>query len=250
MKSVEELQLSHEALQIGVPDGMMRFTEDITIPYTTESKFGFEFFRWRSPEMVAEMDCFIEHARGKKCFMDVGALHGVFSLVFTALNPDGVAYAIEPHAESFISLCKQINGDEQVIAFCDALSDHDGVLSMGMEWGMHLVAGLPNGASDVPCTTADLFCAGYLIKPDLIKIDVEGHEAHVLRGLKATIADHHPTIFLEIHPKRLAACGEDVQEMLEALMTQGYSATDTLTNEPIGWMEILAKTEDSRIIFT
>ena len=41
--------------------------EDIVLEIIPESRFGFEFFRFRSPEMVAECEQFIKYAKENKC---------------------------------------------------------------------------------------------------------------------------------------------------------------------------------------
>ena len=49
-----------------------------------ESRIGFEYFCHWAPEMVKEMDVFIELTKNKRTLLDIGALHGIFSLVFAA----------------------------------------------------------------------------------------------------------------------------------------------------------------------
>ena len=39
--------------------------------------------------------------------------------------------------------------------------------------------------------------------PDMISIDVEGSEWMVLRGAVKTLEDHHPRIYLSLHPEFL-----------------------------------------------
>jgi FkbM family methyltransferase len=43
----------------------------------------------------------------------------------------------------------------------------------------------------------DLLATGQAAPPDIVKIDVEGHEAAVLRGMQQTIRRHQPVIFFE-----------------------------------------------------
>jgi FkbM family methyltransferase len=43
----------------------------------------------------------------------------------------------------------------------------------------------------------------YSLKPDILKIDVEGFEMDVLKGAVKTIKRHHPKIILEVHTKAL-----------------------------------------------
>ena len=50
----------------------------------------------------------------------------------------------------------------------------------------------------VVCRTVDdLVASGLIPPPTLVKIDVEGHEAEVIKGMQKTIAEHRPVIFLE-----------------------------------------------------
>lgn len=66
-----------------------------------------------------------------------------------------------------------------------------------------------------------------LPKVDFIKIDVEGHELHVLRGACATIAKHRPKMFIESCPdtlKRQRAAAKDLHDLVESM---GYQILDS-----------------------
>lgn len=224
-----------------------------------EAIYAFQFFTHHSPEMISEMECFMEVARGKKCFFDIGALYGVFSTVFVALNPGSKAYAFEPHPDSFKTLQGNAALTEGIEPRLEALSDYNGFLPMHQEWGMHLVAGY-GGPPDTPadvnegkhyCIIGDDFCFSRASYSDLFKIDVEGHEMKVLRGLRRVLTDLTPTILLEIHPERLKAEGDSVDGLLALLSGIGYTqALDTRTKQATTFEDISRIEQDSRIIFT
>lgn len=70
--------------------------DGLTIKIDKESAEPFSWFCWRSPEMVEELDFFISRVRGVESFADVGANHGIFSLVFLKLNPSGRVLSVDP----------------------------------------------------------------------------------------------------------------------------------------------------------
>lgn len=54
---------------------------------------------------------------------------------------------------------------------------------------------------EVKTNTLDNFTKEKNVPPDLIKIDVEGHELSVLKGAEHYISTHHPTLIIEIEQR-------------------------------------------------
>lgn len=60
---------------------------------------------------------------------------------------------------------------------------------------------------NIKSTTVDQYVRDFNLKPDLIKIDVEGFEYFVLEGAKTTIRENNPIIILSYHPNLLLKNG-------------------------------------------
>jgi len=129
-----------------------------------------------------------------------------------------------------------------------AFSDYNGEVKMKKEWE-HLIDD-KDGDEVVVCKTGDDFCNDLKVVPDIIKIDTEGSELKVLRGIKDTLSKHHPIIFLEIHAQRIKDYGDNLRDICDLLKGIGYSATDCVSGNKITYDEIELSTEDTRIIFT
>ena len=80
---------------------------------------------------------------------------------------------------------------------------------------------------DTPFMTIDDICASRQLKPAILKIDVEGAEAEVLRGSRATLRRHHPAICLELHLDELERRGESAGTLLDELAAMGYRFEST-----------------------
>lgn len=57
----------------------------------------------------------------------------------------------------------------------------------------------------------------------LIKVDVEGSELHVLRGMRKTLEAGNPVLLVEVDPARMVASGQDHAELLDLLSDLGYA---------------------------
>jgi FkbM family methyltransferase len=159
-----------------------------------------------------------------KTIFDVGAHIGFHSFYFSQLvGSKGKVYAFEPHPKNLerIQLCINENKNKvpTPIVVGIALSKTEGVidftLNNDIESGRSSGGFIENadtiwekavftnrGFTKTKVKTLpldELKKIGISAKPNIIKIDVEGAEALVLRGGQKTILSHKPLIFLEVH---------------------------------------------------
>ena len=91
--------------------------------------------------------------------------------------------------------------------------------------------------TEVPAVSIDTIAAEYGA-PTHVKIDVEGHEAAVLRGGRETLTRFSPKLFLELHNHMITTDGLDPRAALDELDGLGYE-TFALDGSPIDRTRIL-----------
>lgn len=197
------------------------------------ARYGFEFFRFRSPPMVTEMDTFISQTKACRCLLDIGAFHGMFSLAFCAIDSTRVAHAFEPSLKAYPVLLENIalNPSFNITPHPNALSAKTGTIYMGYEWDHAVVKptffDVNTDIVAAEGTTVDAFCLEHALRPDVIKIDVEGHEIKVLRGMIDTMKQHRPIVFLELRVEGLALEGDTYEDMVTIADDVGYTVADS-----------------------
>jgi FkbM family methyltransferase len=223
-----QLKQAHEEAQKGSSAGTMVFRSDLQFNLHPASVESFEWFCFRSPEMVEEMNCFLRLADGKQRLLDVGALHGVFSLAFAIANSHRQVVAVDASPLAFAMLLYNVhkNPAAAISPVEMALSDSNGSIEMHFEEQHAVAAGSSSSPNRfmIPAITGDELCAARSFEPDIVKIDVEGHECKVLRGLRKTISKLRPDLFLEVHPQRIREEGESLEFLSEYFSSLGYSA--------------------------
>jgi FkbM family methyltransferase len=141
-------------------------------------------------------------------FLDIGASIGFFTVLGARLaGPTGRVVAFEPNvgAAAAIRANADLNGLENVSIVEQALSDRvgEGFLDGRAAATAALVDELTPTAVRVPTITLDTFLAEHPeLAPDVVKIDVEGHEAAVLRGMSETLKTVRPVVIVEMHGDR------------------------------------------------
>ena len=78
------------------------------------------------------------------------------------------------------------------------------------------------GFVSVNSITLDDFLKSKGVWPDVIKVDVEGAEMNVLMGMRQTLRDCKPILFLEIHPTNLHYFNTSTSEILSLLIENNY----------------------------
>jgi FkbM family methyltransferase len=111
--------------------------------------------------------------------------------------------------------------EPQIQAIASCISDHSGSIAMsaGSSDGKHHVSA-DSGAEaiSVPAVTLDDFTAEHALRPDLIVMDIEGHELAALHGGQRIIESCRPLLLLEHH---------DNQALLARwLSARGYRLSD------------------------
>ena len=73
---------------------------------------------------------------------------------------------------------------------------------------------------------------------DLVKIDVEGAELQVLRGMKECLGKYHPKVVIELIPWILANLGTSIGEVSSFLRQTGYVQQHQLDAADYLWVPI------------
>ncbi len=155
--------------------------------------------------------------------LDVGASVGSYAMLFGQwTRPHGRVYAFEPAPDIRAVLERHVainDLDGIVVPVAAAASDANG-RSRFVTPGPHGISRLAAAGESSPLLvetiTIDEFCKREAVRPDLIKIDVEGAELAVLRGARDTLsARRDMAVFVELHPTLWPALGV-TREQIEA----------------------------------
>jgi len=182
------------------------------------------------PEQSAEFRSFISYCSNKMLLYDIGAHFGIFSLAAAQFGGRSIAVDASPAAEHMMAIQLSLNkcSDRvQVVraAVSDANSSID-MLNSGVFSDGYFKATRQRPKREltqVQAITVDEMALKFGI-PTHIKIDVEGHEAAVLRGARATLNQFSPLLFLELHNEMVISAGDNPCAALNELSELHYDA--------------------------
>lgn len=207
-------QLRRIARAAGVPRLLGRFAKDYESPFSRQL-------------MLA--------CRPGDIVWDVGANVGHYSLSFSQwVGNSGKVFAFEPDRVNLREL-RSACGGRQNVEICEfGLSDKaerrsflegndsDRSVSRVLEPGEPV----PEGATDVELQTGDtVIQSGKAAVPNVIKIDVEGHELSVLKGLQRALSNERlRNVFVEVHFSILERSGraDDPKKIEDILKRSGF----------------------------
>ena len=176
-------------------------------------------------------------------FFDVGAHHGWVSMwALPLVGKEGKVVSFEPSPAnlSILEWHRTHNKFSQWAIVPKAVSDVDSEEEFFLvDTGDSPMNSLTTGAPGTPfmsgrdirkismqTMTLDTFCSESSLRPNLVKIDVEGAELLVLRGATRLLDECYPTLILAMHPYWLPA-GQSSQQLFEYLTRHGYTMYDS-----------------------
>lgn len=181
----------------------------------------------------AVFDC-VNRLRPGMAFIDVGANAGVFSLLASdRVGPEGRVVAFEPAGETFQLLMRNIalNGSERIVPFNAAIGEDSRIVrfdpaSPAHSGKAHIAA---TGSVEVlqigSAELTPLLAAAVGDRETIVKIDVEGAEVLVIRGLTPFLRSARVTILVaEVNADLLARFGSTEAELFEAMAQLGFEA--------------------------
>lgn len=177
-------------------------------------------------------------------FIDIGANSGMFALVASQrVGPTGCVFAFEPSSREYCELVQNIrlNGAANIVPFRVALGDSDELsqLYLAKEEMSGLNSRSPGDGGDgstesIVVMRFDSLGVGCLVEPSrrvFVKIDTEGCELQVLRGMQEFIVGHNVVrIVAELNDVLLGRLGGSRQEVYEFMRQLGFSGTVEATS--------------------
>ena len=165
--------------------------------------------------------------------VDIGANIGLFSVIAaTRVGESGSVIAFEPEPENYALLKKNIekNKLKNVTLYQKAVADKPGQLTLHIydaNKGKHSlvkdVTDAPGFNSDVlvEVVQLDTVLGEKHIRPNIIKMDIEGAESLALLGMESALASC-TILFMEFTPDSVRKVGHDPETVLKKLEKQGF----------------------------
>lgn len=168
--------------------------------------------------------------------VDVGANIGFYSSFFSRLvGPEGTVHAFEPDPVNYSHLQKAVGSMSNVRPCNAAVGEKSGKIQLWKHQTLNVdhrtfaVPGEQRIAIEVPIVTLDESFADQKLR--LIKLDVQGSEASVLRGATRILTSSpRPAILFEFWPHALREAGENPLEFIEWIQQAASCRPKILTS--------------------
>ena len=215
-------------------DGGKMYMDPNRLPPSYVRTFQAYMLSGRWEEQTSRL--FKETVREGDVVVDLGANIGFFTLLASRLVGDaGRVYAFEPEPTNYSLLLKNIelNGCANVVAVPKAVSDREGISVLALsrrDTGAHTLrrSGLKGEFGEsiaVETITVDDYFRDREARVDVVKMDVEGAEACVFRGMRRVLgANSGVKLFVEFYPRAICEMGDSPEAFAQDLFRQGFKA--------------------------
>lgn len=200
----------------------------------------------------SQYDFIKSQATSDTLFFDIGANVGYYSLSLAPYVNQVVA--VEPTPDVSRILEKNVEEND----FNNVKIEEKGVYDQPGEMSLHRHAGtgqamnslapsvrLKGDSVEVPITTVDSLAEEHG-HPDLVKMDVEGAEAHAIKGM-SSVLNKGTKLIMEVHGNsdpqnnKLSNHGTTPEELFQLISTSGYKVRDIRKEEDIDSTEEITK---------
>lgn len=169
---------------------------------------------------------YVELLEDEMVVWDVGANIGVFSLFAARANAQVHSFEPDPGFAKRLKRNVYLNGQEDTITIHEtALNDDSGEITLYTDGVDGTSPGLSKDDNEKRDEVVVEQLRGDAVNvqtPDLLKVDVEGAEAGVIRGM-ADILESIDTIMIEIHPTMLPRFGDEPEDVTDVIESHGFS---------------------------
>jgi FkbM family methyltransferase len=177
--------------------------------------------------------------------IDIGANIGIFSILASKKVKSGLIFSFEPVGINYKRMLRniEVNSIQNIKTFNLGLSNQNETLDINVPKQD------PGESTLSPKTCTKLFLKNdqkisiekakfilfdqffeehMLKKVDIIKIDVEGAEYKVLKGMKNTLISHNPIVFIELIPSLIENVEGNIDKLIDLLIKYDFKVIYSL----------------------
>lgn len=201
----------------------------------------------REPESTEEIKRIVKPG---STVVEVGANIGYYALMESLLaGKTGRIYALEPSPSNFNTLKKNIklNSIANITLFQLAIGDKKGIVKMNISPHSNLNSLVAQKnrrilkTINVNVTTLDIFLKNKKY-PDFIRMDVEGYEYNIIKGMKNTLKSKKPLkLFIELHPHVMKK--EQTEYVLKTLRKYGFETRKVVRCVTVSEMRVMERSQ-------
>jgi FkbM family methyltransferase len=165
-------------------------------------------YNLRNSKPDRDYSAILKFSKDKVCILDIGANHGLISILTAMQNPKALVHAFEASEAAVLEINKNVGYNNLLdrIKIINAVVANKSGLIFPFYWegssgGASLSKGRMNHNTEINKVSLGLddYVKEHKIKPDFIKMDIEGAESLAIAGMVYTLSEFRPLIFLELH---------------------------------------------------
>lgn len=204
----------------------------VSVRYSTADQYSKKWFfprydrgHYHEPALT---NVFIDEIKPGSCVFDIGAHLGYFTCLAGVLCQNGFVHAFEvdDHCIPRLKRNIRINNLTNVTLNNLAVSDNDLYEKIPRQHqpspGLKIAKDNGHRVKKVKAITVDKYLERNNIMPDVIKIDVEGAEYKVLKGMPETLKLPALKMLIEVHEKKLEMLNSNYREVIKLLLNNNF----------------------------